>query len=75
MGAWSGGAKAPPPAKQAGALVNAMTRDLVAKLAAGTAPHKTHKLRSSRAQKASHRSKPKVLVQRRCSRPLRQPFY
>ena len=69
-GNWSGGANAPPPAKQAGALANALTRDLVAKLAAGTAPHKPQKSRSSRAQKASHRGKPKVCVGKRPCGPF-----
>ena len=55
-----GGASAQPAAKQVGGLSNAMARELVAKLAAGSAPQKPQKQRGTRAQKAANRRKPKV---------------
>ena len=48
-----------PQQPQPGGLTNAISRDLVAKLAAGTAPHKPRS-RSSKALKAANRGKPKV---------------
>ena len=44
---------------QPGGLTHAIARDLVAKLAAGTAPHRPRG-RSLKAQKAANRGKPKV---------------
>ena len=53
------GERADPQQPQPGGLTNAIARDLVAKLAAGTAPHRPRG-RSLKAQKAANRGKPKV---------------